>query len=128
MSRYDWAWVGILLLLVGVVVGGFMLMWRTPVYAAAVCHGQQGIASWYGAESGRRTANGERFPTREATAAHKTMPFGTRIRVTDMATGRSVVVRINDRGPYVRGRIIDLSPAAARALGGHGIWRVCLSR
>jgi rare lipoprotein A len=128
MSRYDWAWLGVLLILVGVILGAFVVMWRTPVYAATVCHGKQGIASWYGTESGRRTANGERFPTREATAAHRTLPFGTRVRVTDMATGRSVTVRINDRGPYIRGRIIDLSPAAARALGGHGLWRVCLSR
>jgi len=98
---------------------------------AALCAGpalavrQCGIASWY-SYSGHRTANGERFPTREATAAHRTLPFGTRVRVTDQATGRAVTVRINDRGPFVRGRIIDLSPAARRALGGAGLWKVCL--
>lgn len=89
---------------------------------------QCGSASWYGTESGTRTASGERFPTGEATAAHRTLPFGTRVRVTDQATGRSVVVRINDRGPAKwTGRIIDLSPAARRAFGGGGLWRVCLS-
>jgi len=86
-----------------------------------------GIASWYGAESGHRTANGERFPTGEATAAHRSLPFNTRIRVVDQRTGRAVVVRINDRGPYIRGRIIDLSPAARRALGMDGLARVCLT-
>jgi rare lipoprotein A len=87
-----------------------------------------GVASWYGPESGHRTANGERFPTAELTAAHRTLPFGTRLRVTDVATGRSITVRINDRGPFVRGRIIDLSREAARRLGmiGRGTARVCI--
>ena len=79
---------------------------------------QQGLASWYGPRfHGRRTANGERFNKFHLTAAHRTLPFNTRVRVTNLQNGRSVVVRINDRGPYVRGRIIDLSYGAARLLG-----------
>lgn len=81
---------------------------------------QQGLASWYGPRfHGRRTANGERFNKYHLTAAHRTLPFNARVRVTNLRNGKSVVVRINDRGPYVRGRIIDLSHAAARLLGLH---------
>jgi rare lipoprotein A len=77
-----------------------------------------GKASWYGPGfHGRRTANGERFNTTMLTAAHKTLPFGTLVRVTDTRTEQSVLVRINDRGPYCRGRVLDLSEAAARRLG-----------
>lgn len=77
-----------------------------------------GIASFYGRRfHGRLTANGERFDMNAMTAAHKTLPFGTSVRVTNPANGRSVTVRINDRGPFVRGRHIDLSRAAARQLG-----------
>jgi rare lipoprotein A len=76
-----------------------------------------GMASWYGREfAGHRTASGERFNPAEYTAAHRTLPFGTRVRVTD-ADGDSVIVRINDRGPFARGRVIDLSQAAAKELG-----------
>jgi hypothetical protein len=75
-------------------------------------------ASWYGPRfHGRRTANGEVFNQNLFTAAHRTLPFGTLVLVTNPATGRSVLVRINDRGPYIRGRSIDLSRAAARAIG-----------
>ncbi|MBK7255497.1 MAG: septal ring lytic transglycosylase RlpA family protein [Ignavibacteria bacterium] len=71
------------------------------------------MASWYGPGfQGRKTANGERFNTYEMTAAHKTLPFNTLIKVTNLDNGVSTVVRINDRGPFVRGRIIDLSNAA----------------
>jgi rare lipoprotein A len=63
------------------------------------------------------TANGERYNPHGLTAAHKTLPFGTKVRVTNLRTGRSVVVRINDRGPFIRGRIIDLSLGAARVVG-----------
>ena len=78
---------------------------------------EYGLASWYGADfHGRRTANGEIYDMYAMTAAHKTLPLGSRVRVTNRRNGRSVVVRINDRGPFVRGRIIDLSLAAARAL------------
>jgi rare lipoprotein A len=72
---------------------------------------------WYGAESGNRTASGERFDGAGMTAAHRSLPFGTMLRVTDQATGRRVVVRVNDRGPFVAGRILDLSREAACRLG-----------
>jgi rare lipoprotein A len=79
---------------------------------------QRGKASWYGARfQGRKTASGERFDKRDLTAAHKKLGFGTRVRVTNLTNGESVVVRINDRGPYGAGRIIDLSEAAARRVG-----------
>lgn len=77
----------------------------------------EGFASWYGGRfQGRQTANGEIFDTNAFTAAHRTLPFHTRVRVTNTTNGRSVVVRINDRGPFVDGRIIDLSRAAAEQL------------
>ena len=84
-----------------------------------------GIASFYAAElHGRRTASGERFDMHQLTAAHRTLPFGTRVVVTNPANGRSVTVRINDRGPFHGGRVIDLSRAAATEIGlvarGHG--------
>ena len=76
-----------------------------------------GKASWYGPRfHGRRTANGERFDMNELTAAHRTLPFGTFVRVRNIANGREVVVRINDRGPWIKSRIIDLSRAAAASL------------
>ncbi len=87
----------------------------------------EGLASWYGGKfHGRQTASGEVFDTNELTAAHKTLAFGTLVRVTHIADGRSVVVRINDRGPFVNGRIIDLSRAAADAIGltARGVSRV----
>jgi rare lipoprotein A len=74
-----------------------------------------GYASYY--VMGRRTANGERFNPMGFTAAHRSLPFGTKVKVTNTRNGRSVVVRINDRGPFVRSRIIDLSLGAARAVG-----------
>jgi rare lipoprotein A len=76
-----------------------------------------GIASWYGSESGNRTANGERFRPEYITAAHKTLPLPTYVEVTALDTGRTILVRINDRGPFVAGRIIDLSRGSAEALG-----------
>ena len=77
-----------------------------------------GVASYYGRRfHGRLTANGERFDMNAMTAAHRSLPFGTRVRVTNPRNGRSVVVRINDRGPFVRGRTIDLSRAAATRIG-----------
>ena len=79
---------------------------------------QSGRASWYGPGfHGRRTASGETFNANALTAAHRTLPFGTRVRVVNKSTGRSVVVRINDRGPYAHGRVIDLSRASAQAIG-----------
>ncbi|MDW8110026.1 MAG: septal ring lytic transglycosylase RlpA family protein [Candidatus Bipolaricaulota bacterium] len=83
-----------------------------------VRYDQVGIASWYGEPfHGRRTSSGEIYDMHQLTAAHLTLPFGTIVRVTDLETGKSVVVRINDCGPYVQGRIIDLSFAAAEKLG-----------
>jgi rare lipoprotein A len=77
-----------------------------------------GRASWYGPGfHGKRTANGERFNQNDLTAAHRHLPFGTKVKVTNVHNGRSVVVRINDRGPFSRGRVIDLSKAAARLIG-----------
>ena len=88
---------------------------------------QHGIASCYGPGlHGRRTANGEKFNNHALTAAHKTLPFGSRVRVTNERTGKSVVVRINDRGPFVRGRIIDLARGSARAIGMSGTTYVSL--
>lgn len=85
-------------------------------------------ASWYGPGfHGKRTASGERFNTNAMTAAHRSLPFGTRVRVTNSRTGRSVVVRINDRGPFHGGRAIDLSHAAARAIGMGGTANVALA-
>jgi rare lipoprotein A len=74
-----------------------------------------------------RTANGETFNTNALTAAHKTLPFGTQVRVKNERTGKSVVVRINDRGPYAYGRVIDLSKAAAEAVGISGVGQVTLA-
>jgi len=88
---------------------------------------QVGMASYYAhGHQGRRTASGERFAMDEMTAAHRTLPFGTRVRVTNLANGRHAVVRINDRGPFRKKRIIDVSYAAARELGmvGRGTARV----
>jgi peptidoglycan lytic transglycosylase len=76
---------------------------------------QGGVASFYW--QGSKTASGEKFDPKELTAAHPTLPFGTKLRVTNTHTGRSVTVRVNDRGPYVRGRVVDVSYSAADALG-----------
>ena len=89
---------------------------------------QKGVASWYGPGfHGKKTAIGERFNTHDLTAAHKTLPVGTQLRVTNERTGKSVVVRINDRGPYAHGRVIDLSKAAAQAVGIEGVGQVTLA-
>ena len=79
---------------------------------------QLGTASWYGRPwTGKKTANGEIFNPKKLTAAHCRLPFGTKVKVTNLKNGKEVIVRINDRGPYIRGRVIDLSLAAARKLG-----------
>ena len=86
-----------------------------------------GLASWYGQRhQGRPTASGEMYDMNKLTAAHRTMPFGTRLRVTNTENGRSVVVRVTDRGPFASGRILDVSLAAAKALGmvGDGVAHV----
>src|SRR5881296_3193450 len=82
---------------------------------------EEGIASWYGPGfHGNRTSSGEIYDQYELTAAHKTLPLGTRVAVTNLDNGRSVEVRVNDRGPFVAGRLLDLSESAARAIGGIG--------
>jgi rare lipoprotein A len=85
-----------------------------------------GVASFY--TEGTKTASGEKFNTMEMTAAHPTLPFGTKLRVTDVSSGKSVTVRVNDRGPYVQGRVVDVSYSAANALGmvGKGVANVKL--
>ncbi len=81
-------------------------------------HTQKGMASYYhDSLNGRKTASGQRYNKNRLSAAHKTLPLGTRIRVTDTRTGRSIVVKVNDRGPFVKGRIVDLSREAASELG-----------
>ncbi|HHH85059.1 MAG TPA: septal ring lytic transglycosylase RlpA family protein [Firmicutes bacterium] len=96
----------------------FLLLTLSWVVSPGAIEAERGIASWYGPGfHGRKTANGETYNMYEMTAAHKALPFNTRVKVIDLETGRSVIVRINDRGPFVAGRIIDLSYAAARALG-----------
>ena len=85
-----------------------------------------GMASFY--KHGSRTASGEKFNPGELTAAHRTLPFGTKVRVTNVATGKTVTVRVNDRGPFINGRVIDVSHAAAQTLGmtGQGVAKVKL--
>lgn len=94
-----------------------------PVFAQAGdsrSHIGEGMASYYGAEfAGSRTANGERFDPGAMTAAHRTLAFHSRVAVTNLANGREVIVRINDRGPWGRGRVIDISHAAAKEIGMH---------
>lgn len=95
----------------------------------SIAYEDSGLAAWYGAElAGRPTANGERFDPDGLTAAHRTLPLGTWLEVTSLENGRSVVVRVNDRGPYHGKRILDLSRAAARRIGMAGQMRVRLRR
>lgn len=110
-----------------------MTLRKTAVMLAAVttmcfsvtAHAQSGVASVYAYEGGK-TASGEAASPQRLTAAHRTLPFGTHVRVTNRRNGRSVVVRINDRGPFVKGRVIDLTPAAAKILGISGLGQVTL--
>src|ERR1700683_4581858 len=88
---------------------------KSELRASMPSGGSYTLASFY--SHGGRTASGEKFDPHDLTAAHRTLPFGTRIRVTNLSTGRSVTVRVNDRGPYVRGRTIDVSSSAAQMLG-----------
>jgi rare lipoprotein A len=93
---------------------------------ASIARAESGVASVYAYE-GEKTASGERANPHALTAAHRTLPFGTRVKVTNKRNGRSVMVRINDRGPFKRGRIIDLTPAAAHRLGMDGLAPVIVS-
>ena len=101
------------------------LMMSTSVgLALASCGG----ATWYGGKfHGKRTASGQKFNQNALTAAHRTYKFGTKVKVTNQRNGKSVIVTINDRGPHVRGRIIDLSKRAAARIGITGVGKVCLS-
>lgn len=90
-------------------------LFAAPAHARTI----QGVASWYGAtEEGRLTANGQRFHARGMTAASRSLPFGTKIRVTNQRNGRAVTVVVNDRGPYIAGRTLDLTRAAMARIGG----------
>ena len=104
-------------------MSGFISLSSDMTYASG---NQCGVASWYALSS--RTASGERMNANAMTAAHKYLPFGTVVKVKNMKTGKTVKVRINDRGPFVRGRIIDLSRAAARQIGLGGVGKVCLQQ
>jgi rare lipoprotein A len=100
-----------------------------PTHVARVFAADQiGAASIYSHESGSRTASGQKINPGAFTAAHRSLPFGSKVKVTNTRNGRSVVVTINDRGPFVRGRIIDVTPAAARELGFSGVAQVTLNR
>lgn len=96
--------------------------------AAATAESRCGGASWYAMTS--RTASGERMDPAQLTAAHRKLPFGTTLRVTNSRNGKSAIVRINDRGPFIKGRVIDLSKAAARELGfvSSGHTAICLAK
>ena len=106
----------------------FTLLLPIESASAATAPEQCGTASWYALTS--KTASGARMNPDALTAAHKTLPFGTRVAVTNEQNGKSIVVTINDRGPFVKGRIIDLSRAAATELGfrNAGHTRVCIAR
>jgi len=100
------------------VLGTVVLVAAAVLFSTFGPYYETGIASWYGPGfDGNLTANGEIYDMNGISAAHKTLPFGTIVRVVDLDTGRSIVVRINDRGPFIEGRIIDLSKGAAEKLG-----------
>ena len=100
------------------ILGTVLLVGLAVAFSVFGPYYETGIASWYGPGfHGNQTANGEVYDMNGSSAAHKTLPFGTIVRVIDLETGRSIVVRINDRGPFIEGRIIDLSKGAAEKLG-----------
>jgi rare lipoprotein A len=105
----------------------FPCLFIVPLLCGSAAWAEAGIASVY-AYSGSKTASGERANPGALSAAHRTLPFGTQVRVTNKRNGRSVLVRINDRGPFTRGRVIDVTPAAARVLGFSGLTPVTLER
>ena len=107
-----------------VVFATSLLISVITVWSSISANAQSGIASVY---SNEKTANGEYAHADRLTAAHRTLPFGTRVLVTNVSSGRSVIVRINDRGPYIAGRIIDLTPAGAKAIGSNGLAQVTLT-
>jgi rare lipoprotein A len=99
----------------------------SPLHMTPSAADQTGVASVYSNESGSGTASGQKLNREAFTAAHRTLPFGTKVKVTNKGNGRSVIVTINDRGPFVRGRVIDVTPAAARVLGFSGLTQVALN-
>jgi rare lipoprotein A len=107
-----------------VALAGALLVAASTLPASAQCGG----ASWYALYS--QTASGEQMNPAELTAAHRTLPFGTKLKVTNQKNGKSVVVRINDRGPFIKGRVIDLSKAAAKQLGfvSSGVTDICMAK
>jgi rare lipoprotein A len=112
-------------------VAFIMTMLIGPMMSKASAFSQSGVGSYYGPKfHGKKTASGEKFNQNAMTAAHKTLPFGTRLKVTNLSNKRSVVVRVNDRGPFIRGRIVDVSTIAARQLGlvGRGVARVRIQK
>ena len=98
----------------------------SPTHLTPSAANQTGVASVYSHESGSGTASGQKLDREAFTAAHRTLPFGTKVKVTNKSNGRSVIVVINDRGPFVRGRVIDVTPAAARVLGFSGLTQVAI--
>ena len=112
---------------VSVVVAILAAQIFVPQLIDAVAQSQSGVASVYSTESGSGTASGQKLNPQALTAAHRTLPFGTKVKVTNKSNGRTVVVTINDRGPFVSGRVIDVTPAAARALGFSGLTQVTLN-
>lgn len=112
-------------------IAGIVAAGAITLLATSVASAQCGRASWYGPGfHGRATASGERFQQGALTAAHKSLPFGTKLRVTNKRNGKSVIVRINDRGPYARGKFLDLSKGAAGRIGmiSSGTGSVCVTR
>jgi len=107
-----------------------VIIWIASIITAltGAAKGEDGIASHYDRSSGAKVACGGELDEQALTAAHKTLPCGTKVRVENKQNGRSVTVTINDRGPYIRSRIIDLTPAAAHALGFSGLARVSVLR
>jgi rare lipoprotein A len=107
----------------GILAAGVMIL---LAIAPANASGQTGKASWY--KMGTRTASGERFKPNGLTAAHRTLPFGTKVRVKNLRNGKTVTVRINDRGPFIKSRIIDVSVGAAKRIGlvSQGVTRVSI--
>ena len=105
----------------------FAMLASPLLLAGASAEDQSGVASVYSTESGSGTASGQKLNPGALTAAHRSLPFGTQVRVTNTSNGRSVVVTINDRGPFMRGRVIDVTPAGARALGFSGLTKVTLN-
>jgi peptidoglycan lytic transglycosylase len=110
-----------------VTVAMLALQFSSFLLTGASAEDQFGVASVYSSESGAGTASGQRLNHGALTAAHRSLSFGTKVRVTNKNNGRSVVVTINDRGPFVRGRVIDVTPAAARVLGFSGLTQVTLN-